>query len=81
MALDWLVAGDVEMLSLKRSEQDAVVSCIEAAMVHVAIVAVDRAKARIELNSLMASMVIWRVHGGCECSFDEMESSIEQGCD
>ena len=81
MPLDGLVAGDVEMLSLERGERDAVVSCIQAAMVQVAIVAVDRAKARIELNGLVANLVVWRVNDWCERGLDQMQGSIKQDGD
>ncbi len=47
-------------------------------MVEIAIVTVDRTKAWIELNSLIAIMVVWRVNVGCDRSFDEVEGSIKQ---
>ena len=81
MALYRLVPCDVQMLGLQRGERDAVISCIQAAIVQLAIVLVDRAKARIELNGLIASVVIRRVNGGRERGLDEMESSIKQDGD
>lgn len=58
MTLDRLAVCDVEMLRLDCRERDTVVSCIQAAIVELAIVMRDRAKAGIEVNSLIASLVI-----------------------
>jgi len=56
--LDRLVARDGQMLGLHGAEDDAVVSSVKAAIVELAIVKVDRVKARIGLNGLIASVVM-----------------------
>lgn len=81
MALDRLVLCYVEALDLLETESDAVVSCIQAAIVELAIVVADRATARIELNSLVASLVTWRVNDWCERGLDQMQGSIKQDGD